>query len=89
MKLAYNLDLDSVMNSLSLSLCINILSFKDDHFDDPLTLAVGRDCIILSTGVLLLADTIPSLTVNMVAPFLPLYIKYVRIYLLVTNSCAF
>lgn len=48
--------------------------FKD-QFIDPLALATDRDCIVMSTGVLLLADTIPSLIVKFVAPFLPMYIK--------------
>lgn len=48
--------------------------FKD-QFIDPLALASDRDCIVMSTGVLLLADTIPSLIVKFVAPFLPMYIK--------------
>lgn len=50
-------------------------SFKDNRFSDPLALATDRDCIVMSTGVLLLADTIPSLVVKLFAPFLPMYIK--------------
>lgn len=61
------------------------VSFKDDGFTDPLAIALARDCIIMSTGVLLLADTVPSLIVNMMAPFLPFYIKYVNVYLRIAN----
>lgn len=39
----------------------------------------GRNCSIMSTGVLLLANTLPSMAVKMVVPFLPLYILYVSI----------
>lgn len=55
------------------------LSYKDDRFTDPLSMVTARNCIIMSTGVLLLADTIPSLTVNLMAPFFPFYIKCVYI----------
>lgn len=47
------------------------------HHADPFALAIPRDCIAMSAGVLLLADTIPGLSVSVVAPFLPFYIRYV------------
>lgn len=38
----------------------------------------GRNCSIMSTGVLLLADTLPSMTIKIVAPFLPFYMLWVN-----------
>lgn len=63
-----------LFNSISNSFHCFFSYFKD-QFIDPLALATDRDCIVMSTGVLLLADTIPSLIVKFVAPFLPMYIK--------------
>ncbi|KAK9504523.1 hypothetical protein O3M35_010839 [Rhynocoris fuscipes] len=34
-----------------------------------------RDCNVISTGAVLLADIVPSIFVKLVAPFLPLFIK--------------
>lgn len=39
------------------------------------TLTASRDCALMSSGVLLLADTIPSMIVKLTALFLPLFIK--------------
>lgn len=39
------------------------------------TLTASRDCALMSSGVLLLADTIPSMIVKMTAPFCPFFIK--------------
>lgn len=50
---------------------------KDNRFTDPLAMSISRNCIIMSTAVLLLPNTIPSLTVSLMAPFLPFYIKCV------------
>ncbi|XP_066909593.1 battenin-like [Halyomorpha halys] len=45
----------------------------DDHVDIPF----NRDCNTLSTGIILLADIVPTILVKIIAPFLPLRI-YIR-----------
>lgn len=65
------------MWSASARILYSISLLQDGHYTDPLALAISRECIIMSTGVLLLADTVPSLTVSLLAPFMPLCIKYV------------
>lgn len=54
---------------------------------DPLAYAISRHCMVTSTAVLLLADTIPSLSVSLVAPFLPFYIKYVTFVCFRNQKC--
>lgn len=54
-----------------------VFSTKDVHYTDPFALGIPRECLPMSAGVLLLADTIPGLSVSVIAPFLPFYMKYV------------
>lgn len=47
-------------------------TFGEQGFDHG-SFYVGRNCSIMSTGVLLLANTLPSMTIKIIAPFLPFY----------------
>ncbi|KAJ6646498.1 Battenin [Pseudolycoriella hygida] len=47
----------------------------------------GRMCNIISTGAILLADVIPSLTIKIIVPFLPFYI-HVRTFLAIALQFA-
>lgn len=53
--------------------------FQDESAEptEPTSLETGRNCHILSTGAILLADIIPSLTIKIIVPFLPFYIQWV------------
>lgn len=76
------IDLNRSIVSIKSTIRIAIFQFqvystRDVHHVDPFAFAVPRTCIAMSAGVLLLADTIPGLSVSVVAPFLPFYIRYV------------
>ncbi|KAJ8923748.1 hypothetical protein NQ315_010329 [Exocentrus adspersus] len=45
-----------------------------------------RDCTYMSTGIILLADILPGLTVKIVAPFIPFFV-HVRVAVCVALAC--
>lgn len=60
-----------------------IEAFGRQNYDSPTisehgfehgAFCMGRNCSIMSTGVLLLANTLPSMAITLIAPFLPFYI---------------
>ncbi|XP_066997902.2 battenin isoform X2 [Anabrus simplex] len=48
-----------------------------------------RDCNPLSTGAILLADILPSLLVKLVAPFLPLFVHFRLLAVILLSCCGF
>lgn len=71
-----------------LSAAHDILARHDDKTNETssdTSFNPGRHCNQLSTGVILLADIIPSLLVKIIAPFLPLWMN-IRILLVVISA---
>ena len=66
-----------------------ISQFQTDETpaDGSTSNGTGRQCHIVSTGAILLADILPSLFVKMIMPFFPLWVN-VRIALAVTLSAS-
>ncbi|XP_037957030.1 battenin [Teleopsis dalmanni] len=52
-----------------------ISQFHDKTDDDDETVSNGRNCHIVSTGAILLADILPSLFVKIIMPFIPFWVN--------------
>lgn len=68
-----------VQNAFWLTFYDFILIFQHESTDSvPAkneTSHIERQCNLMSTGAILLADIVPSLVIKMLIPFLPLFIK--------------
>ncbi|XP_030372666.1 battenin isoform X2 [Scaptodrosophila lebanonensis] len=64
-----------------------IAQFNDETEDDSADGGAGRQCHLVSTGAILLADVLPSLFVKMLMPFFPFWVN-IRIGLAVAFSAA-